>query len=260
MLVVVLSLGALAFRRKTPWLAVGWFWFLVTLVPVIGLLPYGASPYADRYMYLPGMGLSLAVAWTLVSLPLDRTLRVSLCAALLLACAGLSGRQVGAWHDNWSLFARKMRVFPNDAPTFSKAGEWLLGQGDLDRAITCYRDAVRLAPDRADYYYNLGSALMDRNPEEAAQWLQKAVKLNPNDGPAWTNLGCALMSLKRLEEALPPLREGVRLQPNDANARVNLGVALLRSGNREEARAAFGEALALDPANAAAKANLGLLR
>ena len=258
-LVAALTLGALAARRKAPWLAVGWFWFLAALVPVSGLMPYGTAPYADRYMYLPGMGLCLAAAWTLATLPLGRVLRGALCIALVLILAGVSWGQVGVWRDTWSLFARKMQVCPNDAPTFSKAGEWLLKKGDLDGAIRCYRDAARLAPGNAGYCYNLGSALMDRNPEESVPWLEKATRLNPGDGPAWTNLGCALMNLKRPQDALAPLREGVRIQPNDANARVNLGVALLRTGNREEARAVFGQALALDPLNAAAKSNLKLL-
>jgi Flp pilus assembly protein TadD len=155
---------------------------------------------------------------------------------------------------------QKMRVYPNDAPTFSKAGEWFLEKGDLDGAIKCYRETVRIAPDSADYCYNLGSALLERNPEEAARWLEKATQLRPEDGLAWTNLGCALLDLKRPQDALQPLREGVRLQPNNANARVNLGVALLRAGSRDEARAAFEQALALDPVNAAAKANLQSLR
>ncbi len=257
---VLVCVAALALSRRMPWVTVGWVWFVGAMVPVIGFVKFGATPCADRFSYLPAMGLSVAVAWVLVDLPWGRAPRALLCVVLALALAVLSWGQVGIWKDTWSLFERKMQVYPNDAPTFSKAGEWLLQKGDVDGAIKCYRDALRIAPNSADDYYNLGSALMGRNGEEAAQWLEKATRLNPNDGPAWINLGCALMELKRPQDALRPLQEGVRLQPNDANARVNLGVALLRVEKREEARAVFEQALALDPLNAAAKANLQALR
>jgi tetratricopeptide (TPR) repeat protein len=251
---------ALALCRRAPWVTTGWVWFVGALVPVIGLVKFGASPCADRFSYIPSMGLSLAFAWVLTSVPLGRALRVLLYATLALVLASLSWGQVGVWRDTWSLFERKMQVYPDDAPTFSKAGEWLLEKGDAEGAAKCYREAVRIAPDSADNCYNLGSALMERNPEEAAQWLEKAARLNPGDGAAWTNLGCALMNLQRPREALAPLQEGVRLQPKDANARVNLAVALLRAGKREDARAALEQALALDPLNAAARANLESLR
>ncbi len=259
-LVAVLSVVVLAFRRRSPWLAVGWFWFLAALVPVVGFLPYGTVPYADRYMYIPGMGLALAVVWTITALPLRPIPRTSLCAALVLVLTGVSWVQVGIWRGTWSLYEQKMRVYPNDAATYSKAAEWLGQNGDPDRAIKCEREAVRLAPDTEEYCYNLGTALIARNPEEAVQWFEKAVRLNPDYGLAWGNLGVALMNLKRPQDALAPLGEAVRLQPGNAVPLVNLGAALLRTGKREEGRTALEKALALDPQNAAAKANLQLLR
>ena len=259
-LIAILSLAALVPRRRCPWLAVGWFWFLAALVPVVGLLPYGSVPYADRYMYLPGMGLSLAAAWTLAEVPLARTARILLCGGLSALLAGLSWVQVSAWRDTRSLIERKMGVFPDDAPTFSTAGNWFLARGDLEQAIRCYRETVRIAPDSPDYCYNLGAALLEKDAAEAAKWLEKATQRNPGDGAAWTNLGCALLNQNRPQDALAPLREGVRLQPRDANAHVNLGLALLRCGARGEARAVFLRALQLDPQNTAAQTNLQLLR
>ncbi len=258
-LFVLVCIAACALRRRMPWVTVGWVWFVGALVPVIGIVRFGESPCADRFSYIPAMGLSIAAAWMLVNLPVNRAPRTLLCTGLAIALAALTWGQAGIWRDTWHLFERKMQVYPNDAPTFSKAGGWLLEKGDADGAIRCYREALRIAPDSADDCYNLGSALMDRNAGEAVQWLEKATRINPNDGPAWTNLGCALMELKRPQDALKPLQEGVRLQPKDSNARVNLGVALLRADRKDEARAALEQALALDPANTAAQANLRLL-
>lgn len=259
-LVAVLSVVVLAFRRKSPWLAVGWFWFLAALVPVVGLLPYGTVPYADRYMYIPGMGLALAVAWTLTELPSGRVPRVVLCAVVVLVLTGFSWGQVGVWRDTWSLYERKMKVYPNDAATFSRAAQWLSEQGDLERATQCDREAVRLAPDMDEYCYNLGTDLVAQHPEEAAQWFEKATRLNPKNGNAWGNLGVAFINLKRPQDALAPLAHAVTLQPTNPVPLVNLGSALLHAGKMKEARVALEQALVLDPQNAAAKANLQQIR
>ncbi len=259
-LVAALSVGVIAFRRRCPWVAVGWFWFLAGLVPVVGLLPYGTVPYADRYMYIPGMGLAVLVAWSVTALPVRAVVRFSLCAVAVLVLSGLAWGQVGVWRDTWSMYERKLKVYPNNAATFARAAQWLSEQGDLERATKYDREAVRLAPEMDEYCYNLGTDLARSNPGEAAQWFEKATRLNPKNGNAWDNLGEALLRLKRPEDAVAPLGEAVRLLPNNPTPLVNLGAALLRLGRGDEARAALEKALVLDPQNAAAKKNLQALR
>ena len=259
-LVAALSVGVLVFRRRCPWLALGWFWFLAALVPVVGLLPYGTVPYADRYMYLPGMGLAVAVAWTLTKLPLRGVPRALICGVVVLVLAGVAWGQVGVWRDTWSMYERKMKVYPNDAATFARAAQWLSEKGDMERATKCDREAVRLAPEVDEYCYNLGTDLAKSHPEEAAKWFEKATRLNPKNGNAWDNLGDALLKLDRPVDAVNPLCEAALLQPRNPVPLINLSAALLRIGKKEEARAALGKALVLDPQNTLAKSILQTLR
>jgi Flp pilus assembly protein TadD len=265
-LLVALSLGALAVRRKRPWLTVGWFWFLLALIPVIGIISYGNAPYADRHMYLSGMGLSMAVAWLLCEAGErlarcrgGKTAGFVMAAALVLALAGLSWRQAGFWRDEPSVFARVLRLYPDDDLAHAKLGDCRYAQGDLEGATKHYLEAIRLQPNITDWNYNLGSMLIETNPGGALPWLEKAVRLAPERGDIQTNLGYALLQLKQPAAALPYLEAGAKLDPENPNAHINLGVAFMNLGRKEEARAAFERSLTLDSANAAAQANLKLL-
>jgi len=267
MLLLFLSLVALALRRSRPWLAVGWFWFLVIMVPVIGFVHYGNAPYADRHMYLSGMGLSLALAWSLgeagerVSCCRGGTsARVIAAIVLVLALAGLSWRQTGFWRDGNTVFSRVARLYPDDDLAQAKLGDYRYAGGDLQAAKTHYLNALRVRPNAPDWNYNLGSMLLESDPAAALPLLEKAARLAPDRGDMQTNLGCALLQAKQAAAALPHLEAGARLDPKNPNAHINLGVACMNLGRNGEARAAFGRALALDPANAAARANLKLLK
>ena len=265
-MIALLTAAALLLRRKCPPLTVGWCWFLLALVPVSGLIPYGNAPYADRHMYLPGMGLSLAAAGALTAAASRwkhhtavRRLLPAFAALPVILLAALAWRQTAFWRNDEAVFTRVMQLHPEDDLAHAKLGDICYARGDLDGAKRHYEEALRLQPGVAEWHYNLGSMLTDTDPAAAAALCEAATRLNPQDGPAWTNLGYALLQLHRTAEAVPPLREGARLQPDNANAHLNLGVALLRLGDRKQARAAFQRALELDPQNAAAKANLAIL-
>ncbi len=264
--VLALSLAALATRRHRPWLTIGWFWFLVTLIPVVGLMPYGNTPLADRYMYLPGMGLSLAAAGILCEVG-ERLCRRGLAknmggamAAVLIAClAAVSWWQTGFWRDTHTAFGRVVQLYPNDDLGLARVGDWRFDQGDLEGATKLYLEAIRIRPDCPDWNYNLGSMLVAGDPGRALPFLEEAARLAPGRGDIRTNVGYALLQLKQPAAALLHLEAGARMDAQNPNAQVNLGVALMNLGRAEEARTAFQRALVLDPANAAAQANLRLL-
>ena len=266
-LLSALSLGVFAVCHKRPWLAVCWFWFLVVMVPVIGFISFGNAPYADRHMYLSGMGLSVGTAWLLcevgerlLNLKAGKLTGAVLAVLLVLALAGLSWRQTGFWRDTSSVFARALALYPNDDFAHAKLGDCQYAEGDLKGATAHYREALRIRPDFADWNYNLGSMLVESDPRQAGPLLEKAASLAPERGDIRTNLGYALLQLNQPALALPHLEAGARLDPNNPNAHINLGVAYLDLGRNDEARAAFQRALTLDPANAAAQANLKLLK
>jgi tetratricopeptide (TPR) repeat protein len=266
-LVFTLSLGAFAARRTRPWLTVGWFWFLAALVPVVGFISFGNAPYADRHMYLSGMGLSMAVAWLLCEVGEGlyrfrggRSVAFAAAVVLVLALAGLSWRQTGFWRDEPTVFGRVLRLYPDDDLAHAKIGDCLFARGDVEGAKAHYMEAIRIRPNIVDWNYNLGSMLLASDPAGALPWLEKAARMAPDRGDIRTNVGFALLQLKRPAAALSHLEEGARLDPENPNAHLNLGVACMNLGRKDEARAAFQRALALDPANVAAQTNLKLLK
>jgi Flp pilus assembly protein TadD len=215
--------------RRRPYLAVGWFWYLGTLVPVIGLVQVGFQAMADRYTYVPLIGLSIAGVWGAAdigeALRIPRRALGAAAAAALLAFSVAAHRQAGYWRDSVTLFRHAVEV---------TRGNWLAHE-------------------------NLGLALGLRGRTvEALGHFRESIRLNPAYDKSFYNCGIALMILGRDAEAVACLREAVRIRPEFANARVNLGSALLRSGAREEGILQLRQVLREDPANAAANLNLGL--
>ena len=296
LLLAVTSFVLLLRRRRS--LAVGWFWFLGMMAPVIGLVHVGSYALADRYTYLPTIGLGIVLAWSLgpaAGTPrgLGRMVRTAACVVLVLAALVLTWWQTGFWRDTRTVFTRAAAVTRDNALAHTKLGNIALEEkrldearrhfvealrieprnperycslgcvyaeeGDSDAALRCFRKAVELAPSHPAANYNLGCALLDQGAHsEAVSRLAVAVQGEPENASAQTNLGIALLHLGRIPQALAPLEEAVRLAPASVNARINYGVGLLRAGRPVEAEAQFQEALALDPGNEAARANLCL--
>lgn len=263
---VAAAIGALAVLAVTTWLAVrrlgtdpyllvGWLWFLVMLVPVIGIIQIGAQAHADRYMYLPMVGLLLALVWGGADLAgrLHVNARVPgvITIVLVLGLANATRLQAAYWMDGISLWQHAVEVNPLNARGWTNLGTSLADAGRGSEAIAAYRRAIEIEPAVPQSQNNLGLALMKAGQtDDAVQHLREAVRLNPAYGEARNNLGNALIDQHRVDEAIEQYVEAVRLRPGDALMHNNLGAAYAQAGRMPEATAAFLEAARLEPSRA----------
>jgi tetratricopeptide (TPR) repeat protein len=251
-------------RRKFPWALAGWLWFLGTLVPVIGFVQVGWQSIADRYTYLPSIGLFIIVGWGLHAWAQVKVGRkpasIALISLALLTCAGLTWRQAGYWANSAVLFERALAIEPNNAiALFQLGNDELRAHRTPEAAIPHFRAALRLEPKLAQAHAQLGSALfLKRDTEEAIAELQLALQLNPGLETAHFNLGVALRSLGQNEQALDHFREALRLKPFYPEAHNGMGATLATLGDLAGAIEHFQESLKLDPNSASTHLNLAI--
>lgn len=253
---------AIIMARRAPFVAVGWFWFLGMLVPTIGLVQVGNQSMADRYTYLPSIGLFVAVAWAaavaVTRWRIPRTIGFAAGAAVAGACAFATNRQLQHWKNSESLFVRALAVTERNFVAHNGLGYALLGRGRFDEAVAQFRRAVAIHPRFAEAHTNLGSALLQKGDANGAvASFEKALSVLPNFALAHYNLGTLLLQLGRLDEAIVELEKAVALRKDDAIAQVNLGNAFLQRGRLDNAAARYREALNLQPRYADAHNNLG---
>ena len=259
MLLAVSALAILLFRQRH--LAVGWLWYLGTALPVIGLVQIGGAAMANRYTYVPGVGIAMLLAWSIPARGRGAKAAFSMAAALAIAALMLlAWRETGYYRNTETLFSRALAVTKDNYLACQKLGELRAGAGRIDEAVALYRRAQALQPNDASCNYYLGCALLQQGQyAEAAACLGRAIQIDPRHAGAHGDLGVALLQLGDVPAALPQLETGIRLDPDNANAHVNYGVGLLRGGRPQDAAREFRSALQLDPANAAARANLDRL-
>jgi tetratricopeptide (TPR) repeat protein len=256
------SLAAFRARRSSPHFAVGWFWFAGTLVPVIGLVQVGIQAMADRYAYVPLIGLTVAVAWGAGAVaerrPAARGPIAVAGIAVLAAWIPVTRHQIGFWKDSETLFRRAVAVTANNHLAFNNLGFTLSEQGRKGEATEMYRAALAIKPDYADALNNLGHALAgDRKYGEAIEHYRRALRVDPGLVEAHNNLGNALSETGKLDEAIEHYRFVLEREPDHAEAHNNLGIALAKKGRIDEAVAQFRESIRFRPGYAGAHSNLG---
>ena len=263
--VVLVAVTALALRllRTRPWVAVGWLWFLGTLVPVIGLVQVGAQAMADRYGYLPLVGLFVVVAWEAEALlGRLRSGRAALWvgAVAVVAVLGVTTwRQILHWTDHETLFRHALAVTADNPRAHEILSGELVRNGKVEEAFLHARETTRLQPRNARVWYNLGVLLREAGRlDEAREALQEALRIDPGDGKAWANLGGVELQSGRTADAERAFREGVRAAPQDAMSWFGLGSFLGRAGQVPEAIEAYRESLRLDPGSMQAWSNLAV--
>ncbi|MBI4577372.1 MAG: tetratricopeptide repeat protein [Planctomycetes bacterium] len=218
---------ALAAARRRPWWTVGWLWYLGTLVPVIGLVQVGAQARADRYTYLPLVGLAWALAWEAAALARrGLAARAAVAAASLAALAALvplTHAQVAVWRDTGTLFRHALAATEENWLAHNALGDHLRKEDRLDEAAGEFRAALVVWPLYAEAHNNLGGVLaLQGRLDEAAAHLGEAVRIKPRYADAHSNLGVVLASLGRRDEAERHLREALTLDPDHERARTQL--------------------------------------
>lgn len=285
MLLAAISAGALVCRKKYPFLLVGWLWYLGMLVPVIGIVQISKDvASADRYTYLPEIGLALAGTWAAAEWSAGwknrRAIRGGLMAAVLGALLVLGYLQTSYWKDSQTLwthalacnsgnflardnlgvalaesghieeaiaqYRKALEIKPDFASARSDLGVALARKGETEEAMTQFRQLLKMTPDFAQAHYNLGLALAHKGEmEEAILQFRQLLALVPDSGQAHYNLGLALAQKGDTRNAIAEWRKTLEIMPGSADARFNLGKALLRTGNLEEAMACFQKTTAI---------------
>ena len=260
---LLLGISALAISqaRKRPWLLAGWLWYVITVTPVIGFIQVGGQSAADRYTYIPLIGIFIAAVWCAGEITL-RTRRQDLAMAggITLVALALWGTriQVRYWRSSDALFRRALVVTPENALAHHSLGGALFEKGQMVEAEAEFRQALKVRPDHRDAAMALGIVLAGQgNPAEAVRLFAGVLKQHPDDAEAHLQLGNVLGREGRMEEALHHYHEAVRLQPDLAAAQNNLANTLQRLGRVEEAIPHYRAALQAAPDLAEAHNNLG---
>ncbi len=299
LLLVAISGGAWRLRRPAPWLWVGWCWFLIMLIPVIGVVRVGTQAIADRYTYLPHIGLLIAAVWSAAHVAAERRWQptaLGVAAAFLLtATMAAAWQQTSYWHDSVSLWNRAidvaspnarahknlslvlagqheidesiahcraaLQIDPGDVESLNNLGNALEAQGKFDAAIDAYRQAIAVQSNVALAHYNLANALRQagRGDEAVAEY-QQAISLQPDYVSAHNNLGSLLLAQGKLEPAIACYDRALSANPRSTQTLFNLAAVLAESGRTREAEAHLRDILQIDPHSDQAWCQLGVLR
>ena len=255
--------GLSSWRRKCPYLLVGWLWYIGMLLPVIGLVPFGGQTAADRFTYLPQIGLCIAVAWAAADWCRELAyrrwacgLRATLALAALMGCAW---QQTSYWRDSETLWTHTLACTSRNYRVHSLLGHALALRGRTDEAVVQFQKTIAIKPDHADAHYGLGVAAASRGRmDDAIAHYRKAIAARPNFAVAHNNLGNALLMRGQLDEATKHFLIAMEVRPEFAEAYFNLGNVLYLVGRFDEAITQYQKALEFRPDYAEAHYHLGL--
>jgi tetratricopeptide (TPR) repeat protein len=262
LVLLMITAGALAGWRRRPYLLVGWLWYLGMLVPVIGLMQVGSQARADRYTYLPQIGLYIMVAWGVAELSVSwkcrRLILGSAGAAIAAGLMAVACVQTGYWKDSITLWTHTLACTSGNAVAHNNLGIALADQKKFPEAVQQYQQAFQLYPAYAEAHYNLGITLakQDRLPEAVHEY-ESTLQIDPNYAQAHINLGNALKTQGKLAEAIQHYQQALRLKPDYAEACLDLGNALATLGNPDEAIQQYERALQINPGYAEAHFDFG---
>ena len=264
LLLAGISAGVFVLRRRRPYWLAGWLWYLIMLMPVIGILQVGTQARADRYTYLPQIGLYLMLTWgTADGCAGGRHRRVvlgGLAAAILASLIFCARTQTAYWRNSETLWTHTLACTPDNAIAHVNLGNFLLQKGQTDEAITQYQAALQNRPDYAAAQNNLGNALRQEGRlDEAMIHFQKAVAISPDYAKARQNLGLVLAQKGLVDQAVVEFRKVWAIQPDNAEACYNLAILLLQNGKVAEAVGYFQKSLRLQPDNVKVLNNLAWL-
>jgi len=261
--ILLLAISFGVWRAQRPVLLLGWTWFVLTLVPVSGILRIGPQDLADRYLYLPGVGLLAAVVWGTADAMEGRCHRLRFVAALAVAAVlgALAYVQVRSWKSSLTLWQQAAAVTRPNATMHTNLGNALLEVGRDTEADTEFEAAIKLNKYDPRPYVNQAVIAQRRNDHvKAIALLRQALTLAPEDPRVCSNLGSLLDDMGESVEARQLLEKAVQLRPELAEAWLNLGVLRAKAGELIDARMCFEAATRLKPGDPAAEKNLRLVR
>ena len=265
-LVVITTLAVRAIRQA-PYLSVGWFWYLGTLVPVIGIVQVGEQAMADRYMYIPLIGIFIAIAWGLPDLmkhKAQQNLMPLMVGTLIALLITLTWVQVSYWKNSRSLFEHAISVNNSKAPSFvivhNNLGHAIASEGQYEEAVMRYRQAIKINPHFAAVHNNLGVTLNELNRyDEAIKSFQQAIKIKSDYAEAHNNLANGLRQKGKVKQAIVYYDKAIRLKGDYAEPHFNLGILLSQQGRNEEAVTQYRRSLQIKPDFILAHDNLASL-
>ncbi|HJW38782.1 MAG TPA: tetratricopeptide repeat protein [Candidatus Udaeobacter sp.] len=265
-LLALMSAGAIALRHKRPYLVTGWFWYLVMLLPVIGLIQVGSQAHADRYTYLPQIGLYLLLAWAITDIcrasvsdanrketafrrnALQSRILAVAASVAIIALAGCAYVQASHWRNGESLWGHALAVTSGNFLAHDGLGECLVNRGRLDEAIDQFQKALNIAPGYPEIQTNLILALTRKGrTDEAIAHLQTYLDQHPTDAQAHYNLGSTLRKKGDSQGAIAAYEKALSIQARYPAAHYSLGIALDQNGQIDEALAHYQEAVKEQP-------------
>jgi Flp pilus assembly protein TadD len=261
-LILGFSVLAIAAVRRFPYLFIGWFWFLGTLIPVIGLVQVGIQSMADRYTYFPLIGLFIILGWGLNGMcERGHTMKlpaIVLCASVLMACAVQTKTQLAYWRNSETLFRHALAVTKENYLAENDLGTWLANNGRLAEALDCLRRAVEINPNEPEVRYNLGNTFSKLgNFDEAIQNYQISLQARPDQADVLGNLGVALVAKKQYTNAIACFMSALKLEPDSAEIHNNLATVLFIGHEFASAEEHFRDAMRINPENPQIYVNLG---
>jgi tetratricopeptide (TPR) repeat protein len=268
---LAITYAAIVWRDKRPYLFTGWFWYLIMLVPVVGLIQVGEQGHADRYTYLPSIGLFLIAVWAVGDVAavsqggLWRGVATAGTVVVVAALACTAFIQTSYWRNSETLWTRALAVTTDNDVAHNNLGYLCVDRGEFDKAMSHFEAASKIRSGKLDPHYNLGTAFVEMNlgdalarkgqPDEAMAHFEQAIKLQPDYAEAYYNRGNVLFAKGRIDEAIADWEKTLQIQPNDADAHTGLGNALLRKGSVKEAIAHYNQAMALAPNDPHSRSN-----
>jgi tetratricopeptide (TPR) repeat protein len=263
LILLVITLGAIVLRRKHPCLPVGWFWYLGMLVPVIDIMQTGDQTRADRYTYLPQIGLCIMASWGIGGLfgtSRHKNIVLGGAAALILSSLlAVAYVQASYWKNSISIWTRTLACNPNSYIAHCNLGIALADEGNLSDAVQNFNRALQLNPNDAKSINNLGKVLTSQGKfDDAIQDFDRALLLNSNNVETLNNLGVTLADQGKLDDAIQDLDRVIKLNPNDADACYNLANTLVQKRDFDDAIQYYALALQINPDLPEAQNNLGL--
>ena len=239
-ILLTISIIVVVLARTRKYLLVGWLWYFGTLIPVIGLVQVGAQAMADRYAYVPLIGLFIMIAWSIRDITAQwkyRKVILALASVLLLIILiPLTRKQASYWRDSITLFQHAVNVTANNDTAYSNLGVALAEAGRLDEALADFQQALKIRPKDPEANFNIAETLAKQGKSnEAALWYDKVLKLKPGDAHTYISLAAAKIQQGKFDDAMAICREGLSYNPEKSQLYSNLGLAFLQMGKIDEA-------------------------